>query len=177
VDKLRQNFRVIVPTLIGLRICGLGIAGCESFSHGLNVLVSDHTEFEYDHNLPRGYDSKTTGYLETLQGASIIYAQHHKGNLPPMQTSAVTLKALTQYLAHGSKYCANNPATKPPFTPSAKLSGRKMGVVSHDGRAILFYDSDPPANYRRSCYVAIKGVAGHVTASDLPKLLIASRQE
>ena len=177
MDKFPQIWRIIVPVTIGLLLYGFVVVVWNRSYHGLSVLMSDHMEFEYDHNLPRGYDSKTTGYLEALQGASIIYAQHHKGNLPPMQTSAVTLKALTQYLAHGSKYCANNPATKPPFTPDAKLSGRKMGVVSHGGRAILFYDSDPPANYRRSCYVAIKGVAGHVTASDLPKLLIASRQE
>ena len=172
VNKLPQIWRIIVSTLIGLFLYGLVVLVWNRSYHGLNVLISDHTEFEYDHDLPRGYDSKTVGCLETLQSASIIYAQHHKGSLPPMQNSVVTLKALEPYLAQYSEYSAYNPATKTPFTPNAALSNKKMGRVSTGGRAILFYDADPPAGYRESYYVTIKGVVGHVPVGNLPKLLL-----
>ena len=177
MNKVPQIRRIILPVLVGLLLYGLVVVVWNRSYHGLNVLISDHTEFEYDQNLPRGYDSKTVGCLETLQNASIIYAQHHKGSLPPMQNSVATLKALEPYLAQYSEYSAYNPATKKPFTPNAALSGRKMGVVSHGGAAILFYDADPPAGYRESYYVTIKGVVGHVPVASLPKLLMASRQE
>ena len=158
-----------------LLICFAAIV-CNSVYRGLSVLVSDGSAFDYDHNLPRNYIGKTTRNLGMLQGACIRYAQHHKGSLPPMQAPAVTLKALVPYLTHNSDWCGHYPATRTPFTPNATLSGRKMGAVSHGGAAILFYDANPPAGYRESYYVTIKGAVGHVPVASLPKLLANAKE-
>lgn len=168
---------VLTSTLIGLSIYSCVVVAWNKSYHGLSVIMSDSTEFEHDHDLPRGYESKTTSNLKVLQVAAIAYAQRHKGTLPPMQTSGAALKALRVGLGQEAKYYFQNPATKIPFTPNAALAGRKMGAVSHGGTVILFYDADPPAGYRESYYVTIKGVVGHVPVASLPKLLRASQQE
>ena len=177
MNKPQQNWRVIVPVLILLLLFGFVAVVSQSFFHGLGVVMSDGTEFEYDHNLPRGYESKMISNLEVLQVVAIAYAQRHKGTLPPMQTPKAAFTVLRGSLGWKAKYYFRNPATEKPFTPNATLSGQKMGRVSNGGRAILFYDADPPTGYRESYYVTIKGVVGHVPVANLPKLLMASRQE
>ncbi len=177
MNKFSQIWPIVVPVLIGLLLYGCVVLVWNRSYHGLSILMSDTTAFNYDHNLPRGYESKTTSRLEILQVAAIAYAQHHKGTLPPMQTSGAAFSALRGGMGQEAKYYFQNPATQRPLTPNATLSGRKMGVVSQGGTAILFYDADPPAGFRESYYVTIKGVVGHVPVTDLPKLLQASTQE
>jgi hypothetical protein len=141
-----------------------------SFSfHSLDVLISDHTPFEYDHNLPRGYDSNIIGRLETMQAAAVTYAQNHKGHLPPMENADMTLNAIKPYLGIGSEWSSQNPATAIRFTPNAALSGRKLGASGRN--AVLFYDANPPKGYRESYYVTVIGRVGHVSVADLSKLL------
>ena len=142
---------------------------CAASLHGWNVLISDHTPFEYNHDLPRGYDSKTKGRLELLHTATITYAQNHQGYLPPMQNASMTFDAIKLYLGIGSEWSSQNPATAIPFTPNAALSGRKLGASGRN--AVLFYDADPPAGYRESYYVTVIGRVGHVSVAGLSKLL------
>ena len=174
MNKPQRNWRVIIPALILLLLFGFAAVVGKSFFHGLSVVMSDGTEFEYDHNLPRGYESKMISRLEVLQVVAIAYAQRHRGTLPPMQSSRAAFSALRVGLGHEAKHFFQNPATEKPFTPNATLSDWKMGRVSNGGRAILFYDADPPAGYRESYYVTIKGVVGHVPVASLPKRLMAS---
>ena len=74
MDKFPQIWRIIVPVTIGLLLYGFVVVVWNRSYHGLSVLMSDHMEFEYDHNLPRGYDSKTTGYLEARP---LFRVRHH----------------------------------------------------------------------------------------------------
>ena len=142
--------------------------------HELSVVMSDGTQFEYDHVLPRGYEYHTTRNLATLQEATVEFAQHHKGYLPPMQNSRAAINALRPYLQHEVPWYTHNPATQVPFTPNAALSGQKLGALGRN--ALLFYDADPPAGYRESYYVTVIGKVGHVPVSDLPKLLPQTKQ-
>ena len=173
MNKLLLHWRVIVPALILAALFGFACVVCTSVLHSVGVLMSDTTAFNYDH-LPRNYEGKTTRNLAVLQGAVVRYAQHHKGSLPPMQSPDATLRALLPFLEHGGGWCAHNPATRIAFMPNAALSGQKMGAVSNGGRAILFYDADPPAGYRESYYVSIKGAVGHVPVEAIPRLLEAA---
>ncbi len=109
-----------------------------------------------------------------MQAAVAIYAKRHQGTLPPMQSAAAARTALRAILGKSADYRSRNPATQIPFTPNAALSGRKIGAVSNGGRAILFYDADPPAGYRESYYVTIKGAVGHVPVEAIPRLLEAA---
>lgn len=115
--------------------------------------------------------------IKAVQVATVAYAHSHNDYLPPMQSAAAALAALRPLLGHAAEYRARNPATETPFTPNAALSSRKMGAVSHGGKAILFYDADPSTGWRESYYVTIKGIVGHVPVGNLPRLLTASRQE
>ncbi len=56
---------------------------CVSIIHGLGAVMSDGTQFEYNHGLPRGYESKTTSNLATLQAVTVSYAQNHNGSFGP----------------------------------------------------------------------------------------------
>ena len=143
--------------------------------HGLSVVMSDGTEFEYDHNLPRAYESHTTRNLATLQEATVEFAQHNRGYLPPMRHSNATINALRPYLQHKIPWRTYNPATQIPFTPNTALSGQKLGASGRN--AILFYDANPPAGYRESYYVTVTGKVGHVPVSALPKLLLPQTKQ
>ena len=156
---------------LSLLVLGFMVWVCVIVFHGLSVAISDSTKFEYNHNLLRGYEYKTVRNLRILQVALIEYAQKHKGLLPPMQNSSTTLNALRPYLDDKARWCFRNPATEIPFTPNSALSNRKMGAISRGGRVILFYDAQPPAGYRESYYITIKGQVAHVPVADLPKLL------
>ncbi len=142
---------------------------CVVSLHGWDVLISDHTSFEYDHSLPRGYDSNTTGRLETMQAAAVTYAQNHEGHLPSMRNAGITLDAVQPYLGNGSEWCSRNPATSILFTPNVSLSGQKMGASGRN--ALLFYDANPPAGYRESYYVTVAGKVGYVPVAGLSQLL------
>ncbi len=87
-----------------------------------------------------------------------------------MQNPQATLKAINIYSKRDTRWYSSNPATEVPFTPNAVLSGRQIGTLWRG--AIIFYDTSPPAGYRESYYVTIKGVVGHVPVADLPKLLL-----
>ncbi len=174
MNKLPQNWRTTLFCLPAALVLGGVVWMCAASLHGWNVLISDHTPFEYDHNLPRNYDSRTISNLKTLQVVTIAYAQRHKGTLPPMQTSGAAFSALRVGLGQEAKHYFQNPATEIPFTPNAALSNKKMGSVSNCGRAILFYDANPPIGYRESYYATIKGVVGHVPVAALPALLAAA---
>jgi len=143
---------------------------CVGIIHGLGVVMSDGTQFEFDHNLPRNYEGKTTGRLEMMQAATMTYAQNHKGYLPPMRNANMTLDAIRPYLESKSEWCAFNPATAVRFTPNAALASHKIGAFGKD--AIAFYDTNPPTGYRESYYVTVTGKVGHVPVTNLPKLLL-----
>lgn len=167
--------RALGASLTASILC-LIIWGGFVFWHGLGILLSDSTPFEYDHHLPRGYLSKTERNLITLQVALIEYAQHHKGYLPPMQNSTITILALKPYLQKAIPWRIRNPATGISFTPNAALSHKKLGAASSGGQAIAFYDAHPPSGYPESYYITIKGNVGHVPVTGLPKLLAATTQ-
>jgi hypothetical protein len=142
---------------------------CIGMIHGLGVVMSESTEFEYDHSLPRAYEYHMTRNLMTLQEATIQYAQHHRGFLPSMQNSDATITALRPYLQRKIPWRTYNPATQIPFTPNAALSGQKIGDSGRN--AVLFYDANPPAGYRESYYVTVIGKVGHVPVAALSKML------
>ncbi len=170
MHKLPQNWRTTLLCLPAALVLGSLYWVSAGIIHGLGVVMLDGTEFEYDHNLPRGYESKTTRNLMTLQGATVEYAQHHRGFLPPMQNSSLTINALRPCLQHKIPWRTYNPATQIPFTPNAALLGQKIGALGKD--ALLFYDANPPAGYRESYYVTVIGKVGHVPVAALPKLLL-----
>ena len=158
--------------LVGIAWVCVGIT--HGLGHGMSVVMSDGSEFEYDHYRPRAYEYHTTRNLATLQEATVEFAQHHRGYLPPMQNLSAALSALRPYLQHKIPWRIYNPATQIPFTPNAALSGQKLGA---SGRiALLFYDANPPAGYRESYYVTVTGKVGHVPVSALPKLLLLQTQ-
>ncbi|MGI4792261.1 MAG: hypothetical protein ACRYFS_25835 [Janthinobacterium lividum] len=145
--------------------------------HGISVVMSDRTSFEYDHNLPRAYEYKTTRNLKILQVALVEYAQRHKGYMPPMDNPAVTIRALQPFLEHDVRWRFLNPATGIPFVPNVFLSNKNLSDLPYHGRSIVFYDANPPLGYRESYYITIEGVVSHVPLIALPKLLVTGKNE
>ena len=174
MNKLPQIRRTTLLCLPAALVLGGVCWVCVGIIHGLDVVMSDSTEFEYDHNLPRGYEWKIANNLKALQAATGEFAQYHKGFLPPMQNSKAAVNALRPYLQHKTPWRTDNPATQIPFTPNTALLGQKLGASGKN--ALLFYDANPPAGYRRSYYVTVTGKVGHVPVAALPNLLRSLKQ-
>lgn len=138
MNKLPQIWRIIVPVLIGLLLCSFVAVVWNSFFHGLSVVMSDGTEFEYDHNLTRGYESKTISNVAVLQVVAIAYAQQHKGALPPMQTSGAAFSALRVGLGEKAKHFSRTQRRKDRLCRTRRCRVKKWGACQTVVRRYYF---------------------------------------
>jgi hypothetical protein len=159
---VRSDQRLAVLAVVALTaLVGWACAGAFD---GMDRIVADKTAFEYDHHLPRAYESRLDTQLAALQGATFQYCRHHKGRMPPMENPAQVREALGPYL--GFRRSPSNPEGVP-LSPNRALSRVALRRIPAWRQVIAFYDARPPATYPQSYYVTLGETIGCASLSEL----------
>ena len=144
------------------------------FLYDVGNLITDPSFFRWnrEHHLAHGYRVRQPNNLYRLRLGLLQYAQHHQGNLPPMQNAATAHRALMPYVNHVSPFY--NITTGRPLIPNAALSNRNYRSITNGKTLISFYDPAPPEGYPEVYYVTLSGHVEHVSLSRWPQVRQAS---
>lgn len=154
------------PLATTLSVIAVGFVGY--LLYGATDLMSDPSYYRWDraHHLAHGYRLRQPDNLYLLRLGLLGYAQHHQGNLPPIQDAATVQRALMPYVHHVRLF--HNITTGHPFIPNAALSNRKYRSIINGKSIIAFYDPEPPEGYPEVYFVTLSGHVDHVSLGRWP---------
>ena len=140
----------IVLCCVGLIIRGLNSAFAVMADSGFY-------RFENEHGLIHRYTRRETERLTRLGRGVVLYAQHHKGVLPAMDSARSVEDALCPaYVSKPETF--TDPNSRRLFAVNAGLSNARLRLISTPADCVVFYQDAAPSRYPYVMYVTLDGV-------------------